>query len=45
MKLKATISSAVNTDDSGNTYLAVGISVVWEAHMTYYIDDIEVTVN
>lgn len=30
----------VNTDSTGEAYVAVGISVRWETTMTYYIDDI-----
>ena len=30
----------VNTDSSGEAYVALGISVRWETLMTYYIDDI-----
>jgi len=30
----------VNTDSTGEAYIAVGITVRWETTMTYYIDDI-----
>jgi|SRR3990170_352056 len=30
----------LNTDSSGEAYVALGISVRWETYMTYYIDDI-----
>ncbi len=36
-------SVEVETGASGNVNVALGISAVWETHMTYYIDDIVVT--
>jgi hypothetical protein len=30
----------VNTDSTGEAYIAVGITVRWETNMTYYVDDI-----
>jgi len=38
-------SSQVETDGSGDVYVALGISVRWETHMTYFIDDIAITVE
>jgi hypothetical protein len=34
----------VQTDDSGELYVALGISVRWETHLTYFIDDISITI-
>lgn len=38
-------SSEVQTDSSGDIYVALGISVRWETHMTYFIDDVNITIN
>lgn len=40
-----TLSQQVQTDSSGNFYVALGLSVRWETHMTYCIDDIVITVS
>jgi len=32
----------VNTDSTGEAWVAVGISVRWETTMTYYIDDVKI---
>ena len=34
----------LNTDSSGDLWVAVGISVRWETCMTYYIDDVKIEV-
>ncbi|MCW4008221.1 MAG: hypothetical protein NWF09_06000 [Candidatus Bathyarchaeota archaeon] len=34
----------LNTDSSGEVWVAVGISVRWETYMTYYIDDVKIEV-
>lgn len=40
-----TVSSQVETDSSGDVYVALGLSVRWETLMTYYIDDVTITIN
>jgi hypothetical protein len=37
-----TLNAPVQTGSSGEVYVAVGISAVWETVMTYYIDDVAV---
>lgn len=39
------VSNKVETDDSGEAYVAVGISVRWETPMTYFIDDITINID
>ena len=34
-----------NTGSSGEFWVAVGISVRWEAYMTYYIDDVRIDIT
>ena len=34
----------LNTDSSGEAWVAIGISVRWETYMTYYIDDVRIEV-
>jgi hypothetical protein len=38
-------SFASEIDDSGNVYVAIGISVRWETQMTYYIDDVSIVID
>jgi hypothetical protein len=40
-----THTAAVNTDSSGEVWVAVGISVRWETVMTYNLDDVKVTIS
>ena len=40
-----TFSSEVTANSNGDAYIALGIAVLWETRMTYYIDDITVDVN
>jgi hypothetical protein len=35
-------TATIQTDSSGEVWVAIGISVTWETHMTYYIDDVEI---
>jgi hypothetical protein len=37
---KYIFNPTVNTDASGEAYVALGLSVRWETNMTYYMDDI-----
>jgi len=37
-----TLRTEVTTDNSGNAYVALGIAVLWETHLTYYIDNVTV---
>jgi len=39
------ISAEVETDASGDVYVGLGFSVRWETHMTYYIDNVVITVS
>jgi len=38
-------SSEVHTDSSGDVHVALGISVRWETHMTYFIDNVDIAIN
>ncbi|MEM3041303.1 MAG: hypothetical protein QXG97_04675, partial [Nitrososphaerota archaeon] len=38
-------SAAVNSGSNGEVWVAVGITVLWETRMTYYVDDVEVEVQ
>jgi hypothetical protein len=40
-----THTATLETDSSGEVWVAVGISVRWEAEMTYNLDDVEVTIS
>ena len=40
-----TYLATLETDFSGEVWVAVGISVRWETEMTYNLDDVEVTIN
>lgn len=40
-----TYMATLETDSSGEVWVAVGISVRWETEMTYNLDDVEVTIN
>jgi hypothetical protein len=35
----------LDTDSSGEVWVALGITVRWETEMTYNIDDVKITVN
>jgi hypothetical protein len=37
--------ATLETDSSGEFWVAIGISVRWETEMTYNLDDVEVTIN
>ncbi|MEM2969778.1 MAG: hypothetical protein QXR63_02460 [Candidatus Bathyarchaeia archaeon] len=37
--------TTVNTEANGEVWVALGVSVRWETVMTYYIDNIEITVR
>lgn len=39
------ISTQVQSGSSGEVYVALGISVRWEAHMTYFLDDVTITIS
>jgi hypothetical protein len=39
------ISSEVDTDASGDFYVALGFSVRWETHLTYNIDNVVITIS
>lgn len=41
---KYVYTSTLNTDSSGEVWVAFGISVRWETYMTYYIDDVKIEV-
>ncbi|MEM2111197.1 MAG: hypothetical protein QXX08_04890 [Candidatus Bathyarchaeia archaeon] len=38
-------SAAVNSGSNDEIWVALGITVLWETQMTYYIDDIEITIQ
>jgi hypothetical protein len=38
-------TASVNTDSSGQIWVAVGISVRWETEMIYNVDDVKVTIS
>lgn len=38
-------SAVLDPSQSGEGWIAVGISVRWEAYLTYYIDDVEVEIS
>lgn len=40
-----TYKTTLLTDSSGEIWVATGITVLWETEMTYYIDDIAVTIS
>jgi hypothetical protein len=40
-----THTATVNTGASGEVWVAVGISVLWETKMTYNLDDVKVTIS
>jgi len=40
-----TYMATLETDSSGEFWVAIGISVRWEAEMTYNLDDVEVTIS
>lgn len=39
------LTANIDAGSSGEIWVALGISVRWETHMTYYIDDVEVNVR
>lgn len=39
------ISAEVETGTSGDIYVALGFSVRWETHLTYYIDNVVININ
>jgi hypothetical protein len=43
--LAYSFSSEISTDDTGEVYVALGISVTWETKMSYFIDAVEITVS
>ena len=40
-----THTATLKTGSSGEVWVAVGISVLWETEMTYNLDDVEVTIS
>jgi len=38
-------SAVLDSSQSGEAWVAVGISVQWETYLTYYIDDVEVEIS
>jgi hypothetical protein len=38
-------STVLDSSQSGEVWVAVGISVRWEAYLTYYIDDVEIIIS
>lgn len=40
-----THTATLKTSSSGEVWVAVGISVLWETEMTYYVDDVKVTIS
>ncbi len=42
---KYSFKTAVDTGDTGELWVALGISVRWETVMTYYVDNVEITVR
>jgi len=40
-----TYTATLKTGSSGEVWVAVGISVLWETEMTYNLDDVEVTIS
>jgi hypothetical protein len=38
-------TATLKTDSSGEAWVAIGISVLWETEMTYNLDDVKVTIN
>ena len=38
-------AAEVTADSNGDAYVALGISVVWETQMSYFVDDVTVDVN
>jgi hypothetical protein len=40
-----THTSTLKTDSSGEAWVAVGISVLWETEMSYNLDDVKVTIS
>ncbi|MBO3808282.1 MAG: hypothetical protein FGF50_01615 [Candidatus Brockarchaeota archaeon] len=39
------LTATIDTGSSGEIWVALGISVRWETHMTYYIDAVEIEVR
>lgn len=37
-------TTSVQTNLNGDVWIAVGITVAWETHMTYYVDDVEIKI-
>jgi hypothetical protein len=37
-------TATLKTDSNGDAWVAVGITVHWETHMTYYIDDVRIEI-
>jgi len=37
-------TTRITTDSTGEIWIGLGISVLWETHMTYYIDDLNVAI-
>ncbi len=40
-----TFSTEVSADSNGDAYVALGIAVLWETSMSYFIDDVTIEVN
>ncbi len=40
-----TYTAALKTGSSGEVWVAVGITVLWETEMTYHLDDAKITIN
>lgn len=43
--LDYSFTSEINTNDTGEVYVAVGISVTWETDISYLIDAVSITVS
>ncbi len=38
-------SATVTADGNGNAYVALGIAVTWETTLTYFVDDVNITID
>ena len=41
---KHTYTTTLNTGSSEEVWVALGIRVLWESYLTYYIDDVEIEI-
>jgi hypothetical protein len=39
------LTQQIQTDASGDVHVALGFSVRWEAHLTYFVDDVKITIT